>query len=319
MLLLERLSEAERNGHQVLAVMRGSAVNQDGASNGLTAPNGPSQERVIAQALASAGLRRPTSTWSRRTAPAPPSVTRSRPRRCSPPMARGARTVRCAWARSSRISANPGRRRRGRCDQDGQGAGTSCCQRRCTLSSPRPTLTGRQVRSSCCVRPVPWPSGERPRRAGVSSFGVSGHQRAPDHRGGAARRQPTESRRPARRAPEFLPLLISAKSGALEAQAGRLRRSSPGHPSSISIRWLAHWCLTARHSRTTAAVTSATDRDALLAGLQALARGEPADGLVQGTARARARSRSCSQARVHSGRGWAPSSTGLLGLCRGGR
>ena len=82
MVVLERLSDARRAGHPVLAVLRGSAMNQDGASNGITAP-----QRAIAAAGDPPGPSppptsgSPTSTWSRRTAPARRSATRSRRRR----------------------------------------------------------------------------------------------------------------------------------------------------------------------------------------------------------------------------------------------
>ncbi|MEV6196135.1 type I polyketide synthase [Streptomyces sp. NPDC051920] len=290
-LVLERLSDARRNGHRIWAVIRGSAINQDGASNGLTAPNTLAQRRVIRAALADAGLSSADvdaveahGTGTRLGDPMEAEAllaTYGQGRDGLPPL----------WLGS--LKSNIGH------TQAAAGVGGLIKM----IMAMRHGLLPRTLHVDRPSTHVDWSTGAvqllteardwttpdgRPRRAGVSSFGISGTNAHLILEQAPAQTAPApagDDAQPATGTPRTLPWVLSARSEqALRAQAGRLHDSLTANPAATPAG-VGRALVTTRSLFEHRQVVIGAGQDELLARLAAVAAGQESAGTVFGTAR----------------------------------
>ncbi|MEW1614264.1 MULTISPECIES: type I polyketide synthase [unclassified Streptomyces] len=283
-LLLERLEDAVRLGHPVLAVVRGSAVNQNGDSNGLTAPSGPAQEQVVRQALAAAGV-----------APDEVDAVEAHGTGTSLGDPIEARALMAAYGASrpadrplhlGSLKSNIGH------SQSAAGVGGvikmvmamrhGILPRTLHADEPTPHVDWSAGALELLTEARPWPGGGRPRRAAVSSFGISGANAHVVLEEPPAPRAASTGPAPAAALPT-VPVVLSAKSGAaLGAQAARLLdRITAGSDRLLDLGFS---LATTREHLEHRAVLLPGDTDGLTAGLRALAAGADEIPVLRGRA-----------------------------------
>ena len=284
LLVLERLSDARAHNHRVLALLRSSAINQDGASNGLTTHSGPSQEDVIAQALLKAGL-------------TPADIDVVEAHSIGTPLGDPieAQAIISAYGQGRADGALRLGTLKSNIGHTQAASGVAGVIKMVmamrhgllpkTLHADRPSaqVDWSEGEVQLLNASASWPKSDRPRRAGISSFGMSGTNAHAILEEAPQPEEPeTKSSGGETIAPPALPFLVSAKStDALIAQAERLHRHVSAHLEVEPREVAATLALHRAHLPERAAIL-ATDREELLAGLQALIDGQHAANLIQG-------------------------------------